>query len=328
MQKKQEVHNERGINIIFYGIIMLIIIGIIIFLGYYIYLNLPRGPKQLQVITNPNFEQPVISEVNQFYPNMKFNHNNIGYSIYSSCDEDKKNRMVQAFKELSNKVPLLTFVPLIRSPDIEISCDENEGQKIDKKHFVAGEGGAKEIIQTGRYNIVTEGIILLYENKKIRTKTCDYPNVELHELLHVLGFDHSEDQRSIMYPFIESCDQILDQSISDQLNIMYSEENLPDLYFDKLEVVKKGRYIDFNLTIKNSGSLKSEEIKLTILDGENIIEEKDMGEIEFGAGVTLTTKNLKLKKLNPDQIQFIIDKDNIIREIDETNNIGDIKLSE
>ena len=325
--QQQEVKTNRGINSIFYGIIMLIIIGIIIFLGYYIYLNAPRDAQQLDVITNPNFEEPVISEVSQFYPNMKFNHNNIGYFIDGTCSKEKEDRMLQAFQELSKEVPLLTFVPLSRNPDIEISCDESKEEKIDEKHFVAGEGGAKEIIQTGRYNVVTEGIILLYENKKIRTKKCDYPNVELHELLHVLGFDHTEDKRSIMYPFIESCSQIIDQSIIEQLNTIYSEENLPDLYFDNLEVVKKGRYLDFNLTIKNSGSIKSGEVKLSILDGDTVIQERDMGEVEFGAGVTLTTTNLKLKRLNPDQIQFIIDKDNIIKEIDETNNIGNIKLN-
>ncbi len=324
MQQVQQ--KEGGLNIIFYGIIILVIIGLIVFLGYYIYLNAPRDAQQLEVITNPNFEEPIISNVNQFYPNMKFNHNNIGYFIDGSCDENKKERMIQAFKELNKEVPLLTFVPLTRSPDIEISCDENKGKKIDEKHFVAGEGGAKEIIQTDRYNIITEGVILLYDNSKLRVKTCDYPNVELHELLHVFGFDHSEDKGNIMYPFIESCNQILDQSIIDQLNQLYSEENLPDLYFDKLEVVKKGRYIDFNLTIKNSGSIKSEEVSLTILDGENIIHERDMGEIEFGAGVTLSTTNLKLKRLNPDQIRFIIDKEDSVREIDETNNVGNIKL--
>tara|TARA_Y100000310_G_C20588986_1_gene766952 strand:+ start:112 stop:1089 length:978 start_codon:yes stop_codon:yes gene_type:complete len=307
-------------------IIILFFIALIAILAYYIYLNLPRDPQQLEVTTPPIIQQPGTSSVNQFYPNMKFNHIKITYRINEDCDNKKRINMGKAFNELSTKVPILTFFESNLDPDIEISCTETNKINIDKKHFVAGEGGAKEIIQTERYNIITEGIILLYENKKARSKTCDYPSVELHELLHVLGFDHSEDRKSIMYPFIESCDQILDLQIIEQLRNLYAEENLADVYFDYLDVTKKGRYIDFNLTIKNSGSIKSEDVTLTILDGLDVIEQKKLGEIDFGAGVTLTTTNLKLKRLNPDQINFILDKENKIKEINEDNNVGNIKL--
>jgi len=317
----QKEVNGKGINAIIYTIIILIIIGTIIFLAYYAYQNIPREPQSLEQNNNLEDYSNIVTTTNQFYPNMKFNHKNIGYTIDGNCNEDKVDRMLQAFNELSNKVPQIVFVPLARNPDIEISCDENKGEKIDEKHFVAGEGGAKEIIQTERYNIITEGIILLYENKKIKSKYCDYPNVELHELLHVFGFEHSQDKRSIMYQFIESCDQILDQSIIDQLKELYSEENLPDLYFEFEDVTKKGRYLDFNLTIKNSGSVKSENVILTILDGESVIEEREMGEIEFGAGVTLYTTNLKLKSVKSNQATFHIDIENSINEIDKENNI-------
>ena len=313
---------------VFSIIITIILIGVILTLAYYIYLNLPRDPELLTVSTNPTFQIPTTSDVNQFYPNMKFNHKQITYRIDRNCEEKKKEKMELAFKELSTQVPELSFISLVKDPDIEITCEEKNQINIDKKHFVAGEGGAKEIIQTGRYNIINEGIILLYENTKVRSKDCEYPNVEMHELLHVFGFDHSEDKKSIMYPFIETCSQVLDQSIIDQLNTIYKEDNLPDLYFEKIQASKKGRYLDFDLTIKNSGSIKSETITLTILDGTDIIEQKDLEEIEYGAGITLTTTNLKLKRLNPDQINFIIDKEDKIKELDESNNVANIKLSE
>ena len=311
---------------IFYTIIIILFIGLISFLSYYIYLNLPRDPQQLKVSTNPAIQEPITSNVTQFYPNMKFNHNKITYSIDEDCDLNKITRIEKSFDELSLKVPILSFFPSRIDPDIEISCTENNKINIDKKHFIAGEGGAKEIIQTGRYNIITEGMILLYENTKVKSKDCPYPNVELHELLHVLGFDHSEDKKSIMYQLIESCDQILDQSIINQLKLLYAEENLPDLYFDKINVIKKGRYLDFNLTVKNSGSINSEEVFLTILDDTSIIQQRNLGTFDIGAGITLVTTNLKLKNLNPNQINFILDKENKIREIDENNNIANIKL--
>ncbi len=129
-----------------------------------------------------------------------------------------------------------------------------------------------------------------------------------------------------MYQFIESCDQILDQSIINQLKLLYAEENLPDLYFDKINVIKRGRYLDFNLTVKNSGSINSGEVFLTILDEDSIIEQRNLGTFDLGAGITLATTNLKLKNLNPTHIDFILDRDDKIREIDENNNIANIKL--
>lgn len=322
MVKKRSLNLLRTINIL----ISIFLILIILFLSYYIYLNLPRNPEKLNINNNPSFEPIITSEVKQFYPNMKFNHNKISYIIGKDCDSEKRLRMEKAFQELSSKVPILIFYESESGPEIKISCTKNDEVNIDKKHFVAGEGGAKEIIQTGNYNIITNGIILLYENTKIKSKDCDYPNIELHELLHVLGFDHSESKKSIMYPYIESCDQVLDQSVINQLKELYSKENLPDLYFDKINVTKRGIYLDFDLTAKNSGSIKAQKVILTIMDGDTIIEEKYLGDLDFGSGITLKTTNLKLKRLNPEQISFILDKNNEIRESNENNNIINIKL--
>lgn len=320
--KKEKINLLKTINFI----ISIFLILVILFLSYYIYLNVPRSPEKLNINNNPSFEPVITSEVKQFYPNMKFNHNKISYIIGKDCNSEKRLKMEKAFQELSSKVPILIFYESESGPEIKISCTKNEEINIDEKHFVAGEGGAKEIIQTGNYNIITEGIILLYENIKVKSKNCDYPNVELHELLHVLGFDHSKSKKSIMYQYIESCDQILDQSIINQLKGLYSKENLPDLYFDKINVTKKGLYLDFDLTVKNSGSVKAQKVILTIMDGDIIIEKKDLGNFDFGSGVTLKTTNLKLKRLNPDEISFILDKDNEIRESNENNNFINIKL--
>jgi len=322
MKKKNGSIFPRVANIL----IFLIFITLILYFSHYIYLNFPRAPEKLKVENSPSFEPTINSEIKQFYPNMKFNHNKISYIIGRDCNSEKKLRMEMAFQEVSKNVPVLIFYESVVNPEIEISCTEREETDIEEKHFVAGEGGAKEIIQTGNYNVITRGVILLYENAKIRLKKCDYPNVELHELLHVLGFDHSEDKRSILYPYIESCTQVLDKSIIKELNDLYSKENLPDLYFDKIDVVKRGIYLDFDLTAKNSGSIKAQDVKLTIIDGDIIIEEKDLGDFDFGSGITLKVENLKLKRLDPDSIKFILDKENKIKELNETNNIIDIKL--
>jgi len=309
-------------------IVFLILITTILYL---LYLNIPRAPVDLNIDVQKipgEMQIPSKSEtmVNQFYPNMKFNHNTIIYKIDPNCNEKQKARMLKAFDIVSAKISLITFQENLEEPDIEVSCTENQEEDIKENHFIAGEGGAKEIIKTGRFNVITQGTIYLYNNLETKSIDCEYPNVEIHELMHVFGFDHSEDKNSLMFPLLNSCDQELDQSIIIQLNELYSKENLPDLYFQNVSATKKGRYLDFKLTIKNSGLVNTNNATLTILDDGEKIEEKDLGEIKFGAGISLETTNLKLARLNPKKIEFIIDKEDKIKEIDEGNNVAGVEL--
>jgi len=310
-------------------LLLIILLGVLIYASYFLYLNIPREAQQLDVQIEKSKEETIpLSSANQFYPNMKFNHNQITYLINGVCNEIEKDRMNRAFNEISLEVPKISFKETSTNPDIKIICSESAepGKSIDEEHFIAGEGGAKQIIKTGKFNIITNGEILLYENSKIETIKCDYPNVEIHELLHVFGFDHINDQRSIMYPLIESCEQKLDRSIINELNRLYSQKNLPDLYFENLDATKKGRYLDFNLTMKNSGTIDSESFILTILDDNKIIEERNFDGIKYGEGINFYATNLKLNNLNSKEIKFIIDKKNKINELDESNNEVQIKI--
>lgn len=316
-------------NLLIYLISIILLLLISIAVGYYLYLNLPRAPEKLEVnIEKVEFPEPVVSEAKQFYPNMKFNHNKISYNIDENCEDKKKEKILSAFSELGKNLNIIIFYPSLDGPDIEISCaqkNQESKEEIKEKHFVAGEGGAKEIIRTGRFNIITKGVILLYDNSKLKTIECEYPNVELHELMHVLGFDHVDNKQSLMFPFIDSCDQKLDYSLIEKLIQLYSQENFPDLHFENVNATKKGRYLDFNVVIKNSGSVNSDNITLTILDNEEVIEERDLGKFKFGSGISLETRNLKLNHLNPEKISFIIDRNNKIKELDENNNIAEVK---
>ena len=228
--------------------------------------------------------------------------------------------MINAFNELSSKVSTIDFYEVLTTPDIEILCSEYT-KPTPGDYFIAGEGGAREIIQTGRYNIITNGIILLHGNPHEFYK-CDWPNIELHELIHVFGFDHSTDKNSLMYPYLSSCDQKLDASIINTLKDLYSEENLPDLYFKDINVIKKGKYLDFNLTVKNSGAIDAKDVSFAVLDDEQLVKTFSLNDLIFGGGMIVGIQNLKLIHKNPKEIQFVIDKDNLIKEIDEENNIA------
>ena len=306
--------------------ILIVILFILLLLSYLLYQNTLSKPEKVNVFVEnpPKLEVGNLSyKVNQFYPNMKFNHNSISYKIDPACSNEKKERMLGAFKELEEKVGIISFYSIFENPDIEISCSESEKKSSEKDFFIAGEGGAKEIIQTGRYNVVTNGIILLHGNPH-EFYECEWPNVELHELLHVFGFDHSQDENSLMYPYLKSCDQKLDESIINDLKELYSKENLPDLYFVDMDAVKKGRYLDFDVSVKNSGVVVAKNVILSVFDGGEKLEDFELNDISFGAGIDFHVVNLKLKRRSSEEVQIVIDADDLIEEIDEENNVVEL----
>ena len=194
---------------------LIFLIGLLLFsltLSYYLYMNLPGKSENLNVdIENSTkeisgnekiqgIENKTLEKVGQFYPKMKFNHNSVSYEIDPACTLNQKERVIGAFDMVSEEVNLISFYEAASNADIEVSCSKDDKSISEKDYFIAGEGGAKEIIQTERYNVITQGVILLYGEKK--GVQCDWPNVELHELLHVFGFGHSSDKDSLMYLYL------------------------------------------------------------------------------------------------------------------------------
>jgi len=326
LSKKAEYEPSFASKILL-NLIFLILVGILLGSLYFLYTNIPGEPQVLDVdVGRISESKPRLSEVRQFYTNMKFNHNDISYAFLPNCGSAEKARMKEAFQEVSLRITKISFREVSSQGDITISCTE-KSENIQEDFFVAGEGGAKEIIPTGRYNIINQGIIYLYDNPKKRTVKCDYPNIEVHELMHVFGFDHSENKDSLMYPVLDTCDQTLDESIAKDLNELYSHKNAADLYFENVYVVKKGRYLDFNVTIKNSGAVNSDYTELHVLDNGEIIESYDIEPIKYGGGLFLQINNLRLERRNPSSIQFVIDMETVVDEIDEDNNVAIVKIA-
>ncbi len=316
---------KRGGAFLIISLIFFLII--LIMVSYFLFQNLPGEPEKFNVIIKQSrLETANLSyKVNQFRPNMKFNHNSISYKIDSECSEEKKERMIRAFNELSKRVGVINFYLSFDNPDIDVKCSEEVVKSTKKDFFIAGEGGANFVVDTGRYNVILNGTIILHENSK-KVIYCNWPNVELHELLHVFGFAHSKDKNSLMYPYLESCEQRLDDSIVEDLKQLYTQKNLPDLYFEEVNGIKKGRYFDFNVTVKNSGTIDAKNVILSVFDDNIKIEDFNLGNIPFGGGMSFKVNNLKLKKRSSENIKIIIDYADSIKEIEEENNIAELNL--
>lgn len=323
---KKRILNKKAGVLTF--ILIVVLVGLAVYFGYFVYSNLPGDPESGSVSFNPiteNGREDInLSAVRQFYSNMKFNHNQISYTLDDTCLAERKRRILMAFDELSKQVNAINFYEVSDNPNIEISCSEENKPSINEDYFIAGEGGAREIIQTGKFNVINGGIILFYDEKE--GLHCDYPNIELHELMHVFGFGHSEEEGSIMYPYLESCEQVLDSSIIDQLNELYAVENLPDLYFSEVKAIRKGRYLDFNLTIKNAGVKDVPSVNFSVFDEGEFVDTKQLDEIRYGAGMIIEITNFKLNNRDSEEVKFVIDSLDLIEELDEENNVAKVSF--
>jgi len=296
---------------------IILMILLISFSFYYLYDNIPLNPTKLSVEGVIDDPEDFINygETPMFAENIRFSKNEVSYYIDDSCPISRTLKMGEAFNIIEGSVNGLSFSEVIdrNSAEVYVGCSDEEIE-VDTNLFAVGEGGPTKVIKVGKFNLIEEGRIHLYKDSK-----CDYPVTEVHELLHVLGFDHSENPNSILYDTY-SCDQRITPDIIKILNELYSIEPLPDLKIKNLEVVKKGRYLDFNVTIVNEGMSDVGVVELVLLSEEKEISNFLLNDIYKGYARTLTVQNLRMFSSNINVIDFYIDYSNKISEIDEGNN--------
>ena len=224
--------------------------------------------------------------------------------------------MRKAFQIFQEKMEVISFYEVINkeTADILIFCTDNFIE-LEENLFTAGEGGPTKIMNTTNFKIIQEGKIILYENSH-----CERPVVEIHELCHVFGFNHTSNSNEIMYP-ISNCDQKITSKMIDTIKRLYSIKPLPDATISEIIAVKKGKYLDFNITILNEGLTRIEDISLTLIANEKIIETINLDYINVGYIKTLSTMNIRLPSMNIETIDFILDYESKIEELNEENNV-------
>lgn len=253
----------------------------------------------------------------QFFPNMRFNHNVITFTIDQNCDLEKKEKMGLAFSRIEKDTDNTIIFKKINDKDIAdltVTCNESTPQ-VREDYFIAGEGGATSIIKSDLFHIIEKGVVLLYYKQE---KACLNYNIELHELLHVFGFKHSENRMSIMYPTTQ-CGQIFTQDITNELTRLYKIGALPDLYISDLNADKKGKYLNFRAEIKNQGLETAENSKLIITAEDEVIKTFNLGNISYGEGKIMTIEYLRLPLLtDTDLLKFTVNT--TTQELSVNNN--------
>lgn len=291
-------------------------VGIFLVLLLLFYWVLPLETIDFGTISSRNSNFSLNSYGNesmQFYENMRYPSQDISYKI-QGCTLQKTDEMKKSFEIIEN-LTVLNFYPLISNEEISITCDSKI--KFEGDLFIAGEGGPINITRAGYFNVIQQGAITL-----IRESKCENPNIGIHELLHALGFDHSENPNNIMYP-VSKCSQTIGQDTINLINWLYSFQSLPDLAFENVSATMSGRYLDLNFTIINQGLKDSSVGTIEIYADGEIVKEIESGPLKIGQGRRTLINNIFILQKSIDELKFFIKTD--FEELDKENNEAILK---
>jgi hypothetical protein len=310
-----------GGGVIFLFLVLLILVGGIFCLFYLSYFS---EPEFFNYSSKDFFYNDSLIEDSSrdfpngtlIYPNIRFQDKTISYFIDESCEDYRRLDVEKGFDFLSEKT-ILDFQQKDFG-DIGVYCSD-EIIKSDEKHYIVGESKPDYIVDNGYYQIIYNGTIWLYVED-----SCDEPLIAIHEILHVLGFKHSSNKKSIMYP-TSNCNQEVTQEIIDKIEEIYLDPSLSDLVFQNLTFEKKGFYIDFEAVIINRGLTESSNTNFSIYADNKLIKNYVLENFDVGVGKILSVSNVKIP-WNVEKLSFVIDSSNIVDEIDETNNVREFFL--
>jgi len=301
---------------------LLLLIGALCIGGYVMWINLPINDRTY-VPFSANFTSSLSelervnasNEIVQFYPNMRFKNKNISYRLESICTQKKWDNIEKAFAILSERTAL-SFYPSRENPEIKVLCSEISPKSEEKGHFIAGEGGPSEIINTTNFAVILNGRISLYKDE-----VCDEPKIAIHEILHALGFDHYNNTDSILYP-ITGCNQEIDDEIIEDINRLYSFESLPDLVIESINANRTGRYLNFDINVSNIGLADARGANLDVYANDDKIANFTLEDMEIGMRRMLFVKNVRLPG-SSDSIAFVVELEDK-RELNLDNNRAEL----
>ncbi len=260
--------------------------------------KLKTEDKSFLIETNEETIVNVSTQLSMFRNNMRFDTNNISYS-FVECDETNTNRMKRVFQIISEETQTVYFYESAL-PKIVIYCSEQKGEERESS-YVAGEGGPNKVILLDLYPLIVDGKIYLYSQEK--KNNCEYPVVEIHELMHVFGFDHINKTNEVLYPYV-NCEQRLTEDIVNELKRIYTEKPKADLILKNLSVMTHEMYLDFNLTILNRGLIVSQNVSLLITSPEKTVYTSPIEDLQPGISQTINVKNILIKSISLNQLTF------------------------
>jgi len=153
-----------------------------------------------------------------------YSRSEVYYSFINEtlCGKMEPQRVRRAFVEVENQTGFLKFKDISESEnaDIVINCSREVPAGEDPGYTISGRGSYSYV-----GNRIIQGKIQFYNCKEYSySPGCvNFPDVEIHEILHTFGIQHSNDTKSIMYPIYQNCRYKIDEEIISDLREVYAE---------------------------------------------------------------------------------------------------------
>lgn len=159
---------------------------------------------------------------------MHWTHMPLTYSIANGCDNQKIEKAINKLQAETNYA--VSFKRAEKNADIEITCSylkncyENKTERrwfwlITTEAICEHETGSTKITKIKRNRIMKAKIQLTI----IKEKQDNCTETEAHELLHAFGYNHSQNNESIMYPERKGCNEDIDSDIVNDLIKKYKK---------------------------------------------------------------------------------------------------------
>ncbi len=152
---------------------------------------------------------------------LHWNHMPLNYKIYN-CTEYETKRIINGFDRIATETNVVSFNKIEdnEKADISIICYEYSKFE-DPGYMTAGEAMYWTYIDT---NIISKAEIYFYgiTSTTYSGGCITYPDTEIHEILHTLGFSHVRGYNYIMNPEHTYCPSKLNQYIINKLKEIYS----------------------------------------------------------------------------------------------------------
>jgi hypothetical protein len=150
-----------------------------------------------------------------------FYTNHISYS-FIGCESffSRREEMVRAFNRITNLTKgKLTFFDRgaeDEKADIKVHCMSTSEAPTTHTTETTGQGGPTGYYPINEYSIIVGGEIYIYNYE-----CSGDSSMQLHELFHVLGFDHVNRPDDIMYYLSKNCDTSIGAETMGALNQLY-----------------------------------------------------------------------------------------------------------
>jgi len=240
------------------------------------------------IIPKQNTNQKIDRIILDDYSNVSYPHYSslpITYKIINQSNDKEVNYKIKQIRKAFNIIEnetIIKFKETNLTPNIKIYLTNEDSlyslfPEVDPCHnkklclkYIKNELGGLAVAENIKYydNIIENYSIYFIPFKKYSfssngnilsgetwvTGSCpNYPYVEIHEILHAIGFEHINNESSIMSPIfkIKECTNTpkLDKEIIRCINLIYSNKNnslCSGLLFNKNEACETGTYISIN----------------------------------------------------------------------------------